>query len=553
MAQDDRTPDQKEIGRDLQRSRISYDLLSEIQNPDSMLRDGPGFPVIIELNNDYPGGARAARARVLADYLGGDGDFQRRPLRFSSGAAGAFNPTFDLVASALSPALRPGRRRRPPRMVFAAEDQLDIRKSAFTDSYLFGRLTPETILNLAFESQDDNAAAKRDHEVRKKRLIFKLWLDAECRGMIDASVRTVKCDAAQAAFGAKGKDIVWAVADTGINGAHPHFRTHDTLDLPTGLHHCDFTTTDPSMSVQESGALALIDSDGHGSHVSGIIAGEAVLGGRGNRLTDITVCKTERRENAEDLAYEEHPERLSGLAPLAKLVSLKVLTARDKGSVSSALAAIGYVQTVNEFGRNLRIHGINLSLGYSFDPKIYGAGQSPLCRDVNRLVKSGVVVVVAAGNGGYGRVTLNTGTSVVAAHGSTIADPGNAELAITVGSTHRDRPHEYGVSYFSAKGPTADGRLKPDLVAPGERIVSCAPPSAGPSATTAYYCEESGTSMAAPHVSAAIAAFLSSRAEFIGKPEQVKALFLRTATSLGRQPEFQGAGLVDVMRALQAV
>ena len=57
----------------------------------------------------------------------------------------------------------------------------------------------------------------------------------------------------------------------------------------------------------------------------------------------------------------------------------------------------------------------------------------------------------------------------------TINDPGNADLAITVGSTHRDMPHVYGVSYFSSKGPTGDGRLKPDLVAPGEKIISCAP------------------------------------------------------------------------------
>ena len=56
----------------------------------------------------------------------------------------------------------------------------------------------------------------------------------------------------------------------------------------------------------------------------------------------------------------------------------------------------------------------------------------------------------------------------------TINDPGNADLAITVGSTHRDMPHVYGVSYFSSKGPTGDGRLKPDLVAPGEKIISCA-------------------------------------------------------------------------------
>ena len=56
----------------------------------------------------------------------------------------------------------------------------------------------------------------------------------------------------------------------------------------------------------------------------------------------------------------------------------------------------------------------------------------------------------------------------------TINDPGNAALPITVGSTHRDMPHTYGVSYFSSKGPTGDGRAKPDLIAPGERITSCA-------------------------------------------------------------------------------
>jgi hypothetical protein len=56
----------------------------------------------------------------------------------------------------------------------------------------------------------------------------------------------------------------------------------------------------------------------------------------------------------------------------------------------------------------------------------------------------------------------------------TINDPGNADLAITVGSTHRDMPHVYGVSYFSSKGPTGDGRDKPDLVAPGEKILSAA-------------------------------------------------------------------------------
>jgi len=139
----------------------------------------------------------------------------------------------------------------------------------------------------------------------------------------------------------------------------------------------------------------------------------------------------------------------------------------------------------------------------------------------------------------------------------TINDPGNADLPITVGSTHRDMPHTYGVSYFSSKGPTGDGRAKPDLVAPGERITSCAAGNAlsdlGEPSGHAVYVEDSGTSMAAPHVSGAIAAFLSIRQEFIGQPEQVKQIFTSSATSLGRERYFQGHGLVDLMRAIQSV
>ena len=86
------------------------------------------------------------------------------------------------------------------------------------------------------------------------------------------------------------------------------------------------------------------------------------------------------------------------------------------------------------------------------------------------VVLLGVVVVVAAGNSGYGTLDVTATAPKKFGLPMTINDPGNAERAITVGSTHRDAPHTYGVSYFSSKGPTGDGRPKPDLVAPGERI-----------------------------------------------------------------------------------
>jgi len=280
------------------------------------------------------------------------------------------------------------------------------------------------------------------------------------------------------------------------------------------------------------------------------------------------------------------------------------------------------VQEINGNGRRIHIHGVNMSVGYNFEPEWFACGQSPLCVEVDRLVRSGVVVVVAAGNTGYGFTQTAFRGSVAAGMQLSINDPGNADLAITVGSTHREMPHTYGVSYFSSKGPTGDGRLKPDLVAPGEKIISCltrgraalpgdaasspAPqnPGAGAAnasnpavtaasaavsgvaaataarpanaetsqsgngavtaraaadssskveAIVARYKEDSGTSMAAPHVSGVIAAFLSVRREFIGRPEAVKEIFLSTATDLKRDRAFQGQGLVDLMRAIQSV
>jgi subtilisin family serine protease len=176
---------------------------------------------------------------------------------------------------------------------------------------------------------------------------------------------------------------------------------------------------------------------------------------------------------------------------------------------------------------------------------------------VDKLVRSGVVVVVAAGNTGYGAIQPASAGPMNAGFDITINDPGNADMAITVGSTHRDMPHIYGVSYFSSKGPTGDGRLKPDLVAPGEKIISCAAGKMLEAVRSdigdCEYLEDSGTSMAAPHVSGVIAAFLSVRREFIGRPEEVKKIFLSTATDLKRERYFQGHGLVDLMRAIQSV
>jgi serine protease AprX len=449
--------------------------------------------------------------------------------------------------------------------------ELNELKNALVQQYVFARIPGKGIRELVrldnptAEPVDPSARAGTapTSEPRGKseaaapvsqRAIYRVWPDFEARAFLTKSVSTVKADAARSSFTANGEDIVWAVIDSGIDGDHAHFKRHDNLKLKLPLQHFDFSIPTGTNET------ALSDEAGHGTHVAGIIAGEIPekLDSKGEQEVRARALTRHWNESGE-INYASVPIKLiSGMAPRCRLVSMKVLDQYGRGLTSSIIAAIAQIQKLNTYGRQLLIHGVNLSVGYDFQPEWFGCGQSPLCVEVDLLVRSGVVVVVSSGNTGYGFVSSKFEGTVAAGMDLSINDPGNAELAITVGSTHRDMPHTYGVSYFSSKGPTGDGRLKPDLVAPGEKVVSCA---AGAVRTEAEeqgqgkfeYAEQSGTSMAAPHVSGVIAAFLSVRREFIRQPEAVKRIFMSTATDLKRDRYFQGAGLVDLMRAIQSI
>ena len=546
-------------GKSLDSSIIALPLI-ERMNKKGVAAD-KRFKLIVDLNLGHPAGLEVARDIVYVEIFGYE------TWLALGGSTTTVEYLEEVAGEAQSSAfldLRdwPGILREPPDH---PSDVVDLEKARYTRQYVYPMLTADEIRALV------------DADARSQpRALYKIWPDFKVKAMLTKSVATVKGDAARVAFSAAGEGIVWAVADTGIDRNHPHFIQHNNLDLSDHLplKHIDFTQGATKTTTEP------VDGNGHGTHVAGIIAGESSIKEVASEENETPSTEedepgakqweperwrgTVERDKEGDRSYsrKQLKEPIAGVAPKARLVSLRVLSDSGTGRVSNLLAAIGYVQEMNDFGRLLRIHGVNMSVGYGFDPEWFACGQSPLCVEVDRLVRSGVSVVVAAGNTGYWKrggteAAINSGLDL------TINDPGNAQLAITVGSTHREKPHTYGVSYFSSKGPTGDGRLKPDLVAPGEKVLSCAAGkgsekiekklTGSDKGKSVDYRQESGTSMAAPHVSGAIAAFLSARTEFIGQPQRVKKIFMESATDLGRDRYFQGHGLVDLMRAMQSV
>lgn len=343
-------------------------------------------------------------------------------------------------------------------------------------------------------------------------LVARLSLDRSVDGAMERTSATTGAAAVREVFGYDGSGVGVAIIDSGIT------QWHD-----------DLTSAGSSQRVHVfvdlvGGRDAAYDDYGHGTHVAGIVAGNGY---------DSTGART-------------------GIAPAAHLLVMKVLDRQGRGRISTVIAALDYV-IAHRHLYNVRI--VNLSIASGVFESYH---TDPLTLAAKRAVEAGIVVVAAAGN--YGRD--RSGRTLYGG----ITSPGNAPWVLTVGaSSHAgsvDRSDDT-VAAFSSRGPTAiDRGAKPDLVAPGVGIESLSNPSSlfyktksayllNGTLPTAYlpYLSLSGTSMAAPVASGAVALMLHANPDLT--PDRVKAILQYTAQKYPAYDALtQGAGFLDVHAAV---
>lgn len=204
---------------------------------------------------------------------------------------------------------------------------------------------------------------------------------------------------------------------------------------------------------------------------------------------------------------------------------MKVLDKRGNGYASDVLAGISWLL---EYKDKLGIRIVNISVG-SYGKKGMNEN-SALVQGVDRAWDAGLVVVVAAGNNGPRRMSITT--------------PGISRKVITVGCSDDNTEVLVGGNRmvdYSGRGPTAACVCKPDIVAPGSCVVSCA-------SQTDRYAIKSGTSMSTPIVSGAIALLLEKYPDMTNL--DVKLKLMQTARDIGLPKNQQGWGLLDIERLL---
>jgi hypothetical protein len=398
--------------------------------------------------------------------------------------------------------------------------------------------------------------------------IWQVSLNRKAMPALSRSVPSVKGDAARTLFNVRCDSIRWAVLDSGIDGNHPAF--NDAKGESRIIKAYDFSNIRKIVSLDNEDVktpafkarLAEL-RDGREKEISAKKATELLKALAEDAANDRPI-HWELVENFISIDPKKTPvsghgthvagiigaaangqtQFADGMCPDIKFYDLRVLGKTLQDTEFAIIAALQYLRYLNDRHTYMSVHGANLSLSIPHDVRNFACGRTPICNECERLVESGVVVVAAAGNLGYQRFETKDG----AYEGYTafsVTDPGNADGVITVGATHRYRPHTYGVSFFSSRGPTGDGRLKPDLVAPGERIES--------SLLDGSWGELDGTSMAAPHVSGAAAMLMARYDELIGEPQRIKRILCESATDLARERSFQGHGMLDVLRAFQSI
>ena len=302
----------------------------------------------------------------------------------------------------------------------------------------------------------------------------------------------VQADIAASQYALTGTGIGVAVIDSGI-AAHPDLT--NASGTSRVVYSQSFVTGDSTTS----------DKFGHGTHVAGLIGGTGASSGTANG----------------------YPATYAGMAPGVNLINLRVLDQNGAGTDSGVIAAIEEAITLKS---KYNIGVINMSLGR---PVFESYTLDPVDQAVEAAWKAGIVVVAAAGNNGRYAPTDGFGT---------IGVPANDPAVITVGATLTELTStrvDDQIASYSSKGPTAiDHIVKPDLVAPGNRLVSLRVAGSTldatypqyevtPTSGTSKYYMLSGTSMATPVVSGAVALMLQQNSALT--PDQVKARLMKTA------------------------
>ncbi len=351
----------------------------------------------------------------------------------------------------------------------------------------------------------------------------------------------------------------FTVGNTGAGAAYSNFALTGTgvgvAVLDSGVYFCQDIYDPQTSSYRLTADVSFVpnnsfpgDECGHGTHVAGIIAGS------GNGSTGA-----------------QYTHSFFGIARKASIANIRVLDKNGQGTVSTVIAGIQWAITNRV---NCKIRVMNLSMGHPVGESYL---TDPLCQAVESAWKSGIVVVVAAGNAGRQNATATAGSGnegYRTAYGS-IQSPGNDPYVITVGAVKNidsNRTHDR-IATYSSRGPSRlDLILKPDILAPGNKVISLEA-GACPLATlygsnevplssysnssatcdTQKYFRLSGTSMAAPVVAGAAALLLEKYPNLT--PDMIKARLMISADKWAdasgvADPCTYGAGYLNITAAL---